>query len=218
MRMFLSVTLLSLSGLGDVGLQTPAPAQKRLTLQDGVDGYTGTIDTELWAVSPNKVLEKNDTVTSDANNDGGESQILLRFEGIWGDGPRQIPLGSRIHSAKLVVVAFDPGNTVHLHRMLVPWDRSATWNSMVAGVTANDMEAARHKDSFTFGRLVANQQSIVFEVTDTVQGWSNGKANYGWVFLNTAANGWDFYSSEYEDTAFRPQLVVEFTPPSTSRK
>jgi hypothetical protein len=188
--------------------------RRELAFQEGVDGYAGTIDTELWEVSPNKVLEKNDSVSTDTDNDGGQSQILLRFDDLFGSGPRQIPPGSTIHKARLIVMAFDPGNPVHLHRMLVPWDRSATWNSMVAGVSADDLEAARQADGFTFGRLVANQQRVVFEVTDTVQNWANGVANYGWVFLNTGSNGWDFYASEYEEVASRPQLVVEFTPPA----
>jgi hypothetical protein len=34
------------------------------------------------------------------------------------------------------------------------------------------------------------------------------------VFINPAANGWDFYTSEFDDVKQRPKLVVEFTPPA----
>jgi hypothetical protein len=184
-----------------------------ISFQKGINDYKGTVDVELWAVSPNTCLEGNPNASADADNDGGESQILMRFENIFGDQKKQIPLKSTIHNAKLIVYAFDPGDTVHLHRMLVPWKSNATWNSMVAGVTADGLEASKQKDSFTFGKISASTSEILFEVTDTVQAWSNGKANHGWVFINTGGNGWDFYTMEYEDAKQRPKLVVEFTPP-----
>ena len=84
---------------------------------------------------------------------------------------------------------------------------------MVAGVTADGLEASPQKDSFTFGKIAANSSDIVFGVTDTVQAWVNGTPNHGWVFINTGPNGWDFYTSEFEDIKQRPRLLVEFTPP-----
>lgn len=195
----------------------PAPkadGKRTVTFQEGVNGYAGTVDLEIWAVSPNTCLEGNINASSDADNDGGESQVLMRFDDIISAKAGLIPPKSAIHSATLVVGAFDEGTTVHLHRMLVPWKRTATWNSLVAGVTADGLEASKQKDSFTFGKISASTSAITFEVTDTVQAWANGKPNYGWVFINTGGNGWDFYTSEFEDAKQRPKLVVEFTPPA----
>src|SRR5262249_3951861 len=166
-----------------------APAPRTLTWQQGVAGYEGTIDVEIWAVAPHTCLEGNPSASSDAYNDGGESQILLRFARIFGTGPHHVPPGSTVVFAQMCVSAFDQGNTVHLHRMLVPWKRTATWANMVAGVTADGLEAARQKDSFTFGKISASTSDILFEVRDTVQMWSNGAPNYGWVFINTGTNG-----------------------------
>ena len=112
-----------------------ATSRSQATYQAGVNDYDGTVDVELWALAPTTILDTNPNATTDANNDGGESQILLRFEGIVGTGPNQIPPGSAIHSATLTVSAFDQGDTVHLHRMLVAWPRQATWTTMVGGVT-----------------------------------------------------------------------------------
>jgi hypothetical protein len=204
---FAAFTLLAVSAA------PPAAKTKTMSFQEGVDGYAGTIDTEIWAVAPNTILEGNPSASSDADNDGGESQVLIRFEGIIGPGARQVPPRAYIRSAKLIVSAFDPGNPVHLHRMLVPWDRSATWNSMVGGVTADGLEASRKIDSFTFGKIAATTSDTIFEVTDTVQAWVNGEPNHGWVFIDTGTNGWDFYTSEYDIVAQRPKLIVEFTPP-----
>jgi len=197
-----------------LGADQPAKTKSTRTFQNGVSGYTGTVDIEIWAVAPNTCLEGNPNASADADNDGGESQILLRFEDIIGSKPGQIPPRSTIHSARLIVSAFDEGNPVHLHRMLVPWKRTATWNSMVGGVTADDREASKKVDSFTFGKISASTSEIPFEVTDTVQLWANGDPNYGWVFINTGANGWDFYTSEFDDVKQRPKLVIEFTPPA----
>jgi hypothetical protein len=206
-----SLSLVLAAVAGQQG-EAPAGDKQTISFQQGVNGYAGTVDVEIWAVAPNTCLEGNPNASSDSDNDGGESQILLRFDGIVGDGPGQIPPLSAIRTARLVVSAFDPGTPVHLHRMLVPWKRTATWNSLVAGITADGLEASSQKDSFTFGKIAASSSDIVFEVTDTVQAWVNGAANHGWVFINTGPNGWDFYTSEFEDVKQRPRLLVEFTP------
>jgi hypothetical protein len=194
------------------GANKDATARQTVSFQDGVNGYAGTVDLEIWAVAPNTCLNGNPNASADADNDGGESQVLIRFDGIIGTNPGRVPPKSSIHSATLVVSAFDEGDTVHLHRMLVPWKSTATWNSMVGGVTADGLEAAKHKDGFTFGKISASTSAISFDVTDTVQAWVNGKPNHGWVFINTGGNGWDFYTAEFEDVKQRPKLVIEFTP------
>lgn len=187
--------------------------QVSVSFQQGVNGYRGTVDTEIWALAPHTILESNPNSSTDADNDGGESQCLLRFDGIIGTEPGRIPPGAAIHSARLLVSAFDQGSTVNLHRMLVPFDRAATWSSLVSGVSADGLEASRHKDAFTFGKIAANSSEIIFDVTDTVQIWVNGAANHGWVFLNTGGNGWDFYASEFDDIRQRPKLIVEYSLP-----
>ncbi len=190
------------------------PATRKLSFQNGFDGYTGTVDTEIWALAPKTFLHKNPNASSDANNDGGESQVLMRFDDIFGSGKSQIPKNSTIVSAKLIVSAFDQGTTVNLHRMLVPFEECATWDSMVSGVSADGFEASRHKDGFTFGKIAASTSGAIFDVRDTIQIWANGRKNHGWVFLNTGGNGWDFYVSEFERKDEHPKLVVEFIPPT----
>jgi hypothetical protein len=195
-------------------LMAAAPERKTASFQDGVNGYAGTIDLEIWAVSPNTCLNGNPNASADADNDGGESQVLMRFEDVISAKDGHVPPKSTIHSATLIVSAFDEGTTVHLHRMLVPWKPTATWNSLIAGVTANGLEASKQKDGFTFGKISASTSAISFDVTDTVQAWANGASNYGWVFINTGGNGWDFYTAEFEDMKQRPKLIIEFTPPA----
>ena len=186
-------------------------ARMTTSYRDGVDGYSGTSDSEIWALAPTTILNGNGNASTDADNDGGESQVLMRFDGIIGSDQGQVPPNAVVHSARLLVSAFDQGSTVNLHRMLVPFDESVTWSSLISGVSADGLEASRHKDAFTFGKIAANSSEIVFDVTDTVQMWVNGKANHGWAFLNTGGNGWDFYVSEFENIEQRPKLVIEYS-------
>jgi hypothetical protein len=209
--------LLSLSA--NLLFVTAVPAAEptsRVTFRQGVGDYASTVDTEIWFLAPNTILESNPNASSDANNDGGESQVLLRFDDIIGAEAKQLPPHATVRSARLLVSAFDQGDTVNLHRMLVPFDRSATWATVISGVSADGLEASRHKDSFTFGKIAASTSEIVFDVTDTVQAWANGSANHGWVFINTGGNGWDFYTSDAEKLEQRPQLVIDFTVPTRS--
>ncbi|MFN7876082.1 MAG: DNRLRE domain-containing protein [Pirellula sp.] len=190
--------------------------EKTLSFQQGVDDYSGTVDTEIWALAPNTILADNPNASSDSDNDGGESQVVIRFDGIFGASEGQVPKGARVVKANLYVSAFDQGSTVHLHRMNVPFSKTATWNSLVDGVSADGLEASRTKDSLTFGKIAANTSTAIFDVTDTVQYWSAGHPNHGWVFINTGGNGWDFYSSEFEDLKQRPRLEIIYAVPAKS--
>jgi len=213
------LTVISSAMMRSVAADEPVAATanvRELSFQQGVDGYQGTVDTEIWALAPKTLLNENPNASSDANNDGGESQVLMRFDDIIGGSERQIPKGSLIVSAKLVVSAFDPGSTVNLHRMLVPFENAPTWDSLVSGVSADGFEASRHKDGFTFGKIAASSSAAIFDVTDTVGAWVNGQPNHGWVFLSTGGNGWDFYTAEFDKIEQRPKLIVRFrTVPST---
>ncbi len=221
MYRFALLTALSLVPLKPILAEKPSGTKfksegqraQTVSFQNDFNGYQGTVDTEIWALAPKTFLHKNPNASSDANNDGGESQVLMRFDDIIGREPGQIPPGSTIVSAQLIVSAFDQGTTVNLHRMLVPFEECATWDSMVSGVSADGFEASRHKDGFTFGKIAASSSGALFDVRDTIQLWANGRQNHGWVFLNTGGNGWDFYVSEFERKAEHPKLVVKFVPP-----
>jgi hypothetical protein len=149
---------------------------------------------------------------------GGESQVLIGFRDFFGSADQQqrIPTGSRIVAAKLTVVAFDPGSTVYLHRVLVPWDESATWDGMACGLSVNNVAASTVRDDFNFGEINMDKQSVEFDVTNTVRKWAAGEPNHGWVFVSTGSNGWDFYSSDWIEQELRPSLEIQFVPPPNS--
>ena len=191
------------------GTKQPAARGTR-SFQMGIAGYDAMVDAEIWAIAPSKSLLRQGTMTTDGNNGGGESQVLMRFGEIFGAGARQVPAGSRIVSAKLTVTAFDPGTTCYVHRLLVPWTPAVTWDGMANGVSIDDVEASTVRDGFTFAEINMDKQSVEFDVTETVQKWSDGAANHGWVFVNTGSNGWDFYSSDWVEAGIRPKLELTY--------
>ncbi|MEO1617372.1 MAG: DNRLRE domain-containing protein [Planctomycetota bacterium] len=186
------------------------PIARRLSFQQNVGDYTGATDVEVWAIAPDQTLDRQGTLTSDGNNGGGESQVLIRFDRIIGAAAHQVPRSARVTNATLTVVAFDPGTTVYVHRILVPWTAAATWNRLAGGLSVDDREASRVRDGFTFGQINMDRQFVQFDVTQTVQAWIDGAANHGWLFVNTGSNGWDFYSSDWHEKELRPRLDVHF--------
>ena len=126
---------------------TPAAAAVD-TFQEGVSGYSGTQDTFLEENTPDST---HDESLVKVENDPPQVQhALIRFDNIFGNGAGQIPLGSIINSATLTVEVDNvsaAGAQIRLHRMLVTWDESATWNSMTNGIQADDVEAVAAHDA-----------------------------------------------------------------------
>ena len=100
-----------------------------------------------------------------------------------------------------------------VHRMLVPWDESSTWNSFPnGGVSTTGTEAAREAD-FSVEPNAANAPAL-FAVTQTVQSWVNGQPNFGWLINTDGTNGWGWNSSEAADLTARPRLEVDYFSPA----
>lgn len=175
--------------------------------QGNANGYAGTQDAEIHsnasADSPLGTLAQMGVDLDDA----GFAQSLIRFDNIFGPNPGQVPGGVTIRRATLTINQIDPGSAINLHRMLVPWgDQSTvTWNTMVDGVVADDVEAASAIIA-TKAAGVANGL-INFDVTESLVAWAAGAANNGWVLLSTGTDGWDVNTSE---SGSAPILSVEF--------
>ena len=127
-------------------------------------------------------------------------------------GAGRIPLGSSITSAQLELTttnAAAAGNGASVHRMLQSWSATDTWNSRTAGVSADGTEAVTTAD-LTIDSAAIGTAS--YNVTSSVQAWSDGAANYGWVFRPRGSDGWAFYSAEGTTP---PKLTVTYAPPAT---
>ncbi|MBI4661550.1 MAG: Ig-like domain-containing protein [Verrucomicrobia bacterium] len=184
------------------------------TFQEGVNAYSGTLDTQIRGATPDRDDGALESLSIDGSDGGGQNHVLLRFDKLSGAGAGQIPPGSKVIAATLTLHFVDGGDDPALHRMLVKWDEAATWNMFdavtVDGVTPDDIEAAYLPDVQTIeaGRAVPYFETVVLPV-QTIQDWLDGKApNYGWVFVPSGGGGADFDSSESATPAFRPLLTI----------
>src|SRR5215211_4357094 len=157
---------------------------------------TGIVDTMLREATPTQSYGTAGTLSVD-NDDAGtgfDKQALLQFTGLFGTASNQIPYGARITSAALTLQSTDAGDGVALHRMLTSWTGAATWAGFGGNGIQAGSEAAASAD-LTTGRL-GTLGATSFDVTASVQAWSNGALNYGWAFLPLGSNGWSFSSAE----------------------
>ena len=163
--------------------------------QQGVNGYEGTVDTEVRFSDPDDDLSTRSTLNVDGDDDGGPVQVLIRFEDIFGEDEGQIPLDASLESATLTFEVGGDGDPVQVHRMLQPWDDTATFNSLGDGIQPNEIEAAQLPDDIQPGDI----GQMVFDVTMSMQAFlADPSTNYGWVLIPTGSGGVDFSG---EDTA-----------------
>lgn len=200
-------------------------APTTVTFQNGVDGYSGTVDTEILNRSGFEDADQSgkEVIYTDAGGDIVQS--LMRFENIFGDGPGQIALGSTITSATLTLrVPSDegsaPGSGALVHRMLIGWDATDSWNSLGSGIQADGTEAlATADDSIGHNNSsnAINPGFHDFDVLASLQAWSAGADNHGWAlmpFMPNGTGGLGFASSDYDgsDPNALPLLSVTFEP------
>jgi hypothetical protein len=86
------------------------------------------VDTQINENNANLNYSGEATLSTDLDDSGSRVHAMLRFDGIIGNAPGQIPPGSRIKSAGLVFsVTSSTKGSITMHRMLVPWGEESTW-------------------------------------------------------------------------------------------
>ena len=116
-------------------------ASHTLHFQQGLNGYTGTVDTYVRGADPDAALGSEFEVSVDASDGGAPSHTLLRFDRLFGSASGQIGSGEVIESATLTLQISSAGSGIRLHHMLTAWTAAATWNSLGEGVQADGVEA-----------------------------------------------------------------------------
>ena len=194
------------------GLCSSVP--QTLTFRDGVGGYTGTQDTYLAEATPAAPQGSLDTWRWDTEDPAPSREFgLIRFDGILGPGPGQIPAGATITSATLTLNVFNAGvaPTGDINLVSVDWSEAlTTWNNFggEAGVQADEFGASAGSAPIALGNQTVN-------VTSSVQAWVDGTStNYGWIFRPNNNDGVQVRSAEYATLAERPQLSVTYVIPS----
>jgi hypothetical protein len=195
-----------------------------ITFQDGIDGYAGTVDTQIRSDSVSVDISYGSNAGISIDGDDGSpglapNQGLIRFENIIGAAVTRIPAGSTIHSATLRLTVFNAGSGLNVHRMLTAWDESSTWNSLANGIQTDGTDAESTVIA-TVGADNATENvpngTLNLNVTAAVQAWANGSIQHGLALipLPNGTNGIDVRTSEYSVVAERPALIVNFTAPS----
>ena len=217
----------SLGGItyGNVWSFTTAPPAP-LTFQKGVNGYTGMVDTMIRSPAPttnyadsavnyDSGYQYQYNADTSTGSPAGPSHVLLRFDGIIGGSPGQIPAGSTILSATLRLRTMDASNGGKLHRLLQSWTATTvTWANSFGGngIQADGSEAAVTEDDGVASTSGAGDTDL--NVTATVQGHVDGTiTNNGWALLPNNTDGWHIAAAEHPTADYRPELIVSFTPP-----
>jgi hypothetical protein len=202
-----------------LGLAAGASAAT-LSFQQGMNGYAGTSDTNLREADATGLYGSELEVSIDASDDGGVSQALLRFDGLFGIGAGQIKASDTINSATLTLQITSQGSGISLHHMLVSWNQAtATWNSLGNGIQVNGVEAG----AAPFLMLGANNSEsnvpsgpLVLDFTQALRQQQSGLVpGYGWALLPllpNGTNGIDFTTAEGFPPNERPLLTVDVTP------
>lgn len=196
--------------------------------QQGADGgwgeYADALDTQTHHLLPDTPLpigfsEKGLWIDFDTGSliPTDQPQAFVKFQNIFGSDRGQIPLGSKIVFAELVMNVADSGHGARFNRMLGDWDETVTFNSLGAGIQLDDVEAVSGTNSF-LGDEKHNTTTgtglRTIGVTSDVQAWSDGAANYGWVMSvwEGGENGTAFSPCEATNVLWRPRLRVGWIP------
>lgn len=197
-----------------------AEARPVVVLQQGINGYDGTLDTWVNEDSPNTSYGENDTRVSDddtANSffSDDRGQALIRFDGLIGD---HVPAGAQIVSAALTIeLADDIDNPLYdpdffVYRCDTAWGEQSTWNSLGNGLGGGELGpllavfSGDNSPNADFMRRV--------DVTAAVQAWADGQPNWGFAILPEIISGNDdgieILTSESGAALLRPRLEVVY--------
>ncbi len=182
---------------------TTSSTPETLIFQQGLNGYTGTVDTLIHENQPN--ADFGDATAIYVDVEGAHPvQGLMRFDNLFGEQAGQIAQNANINSAVLELDVSKLGDSLLVYEMRQNWLDSASWNSFSNGIHTNGVEAASTPVAVT-GPVSTGILQI--DVTASLQAWqANPTTNYGWAFLPEGHIRVDFDSAEGSNA---PRLVVD---------
>jgi hypothetical protein len=203
-----------------VALASPAVAQTTVTLQEGLNSYTGTTDTDAWSGDP------------DANR-GTQQSILLNWSTnfalirfpIFASEGGPVPNGATISSATLSLYKSNNlDSNFQAQRLLRDWNETqATWNNAAAATpwqtpgAQGAMDVASSADGQ--GSVGAAPAWLDINVTSGLQAFAGGAANYGWkvTWTSGTTGAKEFVSrNNVGSPSLRPKLTVVYTTTPTA--
>jgi len=189
---------------------TTSPTVDRF--QNGVGGFSSTVDTYITEAIPNSSFSSRTTVLWDFNNPSIEAVTLIRFDDIFGTNPGQVPLGSNILSAILTTRVTTAGgpNPGFASDVLISWNEAVTWNTFGGEPGYDSMEVNAPFGEAPYSATSCPCPPTDLDVTASVAAWSGGTANHGWMFSPIDTNVVQIASSETNTTADRPSLTITY--------
>jgi Calcineurin-like phosphoesterase len=187
------------------------------SFQQGLNGYSGTVDTFLMEHEPassHGALESLEWDTDDPFGTDELKFVLIRFNDIFGSSPGQIPSGATIESAILSYTVFNAGDPADVNEVVVDWVENVTYDGFggETGVQSDEYAAS-------VGQGTGSSEGVkTIDVTSSLASWTvDPSMNHGWIFRPTGIDGVDFRSKEFVTIGDRPKLVVSYNtePPST---
>ena len=184
-----------------------------VTFQQGVNGYSGTVDTYIMEYYPGTAYGTESSLGWDNNDPHGSGDYtfgLIRFDDIFGTDAGQIPPDAIIQSATLTYYVYDTGDLADVNEVMIDWSEDVTYNGFGgdAGVQVDEYGV-----SVGSGSGATSAQSI--DVTASLAVWASAPSgNHGWIFRPTGGGGVDVRSSEYATVGQRPSLTVEYSNPT----
>ena len=184
-----------------------------VTFQQGVNGYSGTVDTYIMEYYPGTAYGTESSLgwdNNDPHGSGDDTFGLIRFDDIFGTDAGQIPPDAIIQSATLTYYVYDTGDLADANEVMIDWSEDVTYNGFGgdAGVQVDEYGV-----SVGSGSGATSAQSI--DVTASLAVWASAPSgNHGWIFRPTGGGGVDVRSSEYATVGQRPSLTVEYSNPT----
>jgi hypothetical protein len=222
---------------GDGGVSATVSKRIRVGLlrqsnfQEGADWgygtYTGEADIQIHQPLPDTPFPMGNNTNNGLwinwpdEASANASQVLMRFDNIFGDNPGQIPADAVIVATELVLDVNDGGDGSPLYRMTTPWDsETTTWNSIGGGIIPG-VQCQPFADSqihVVDGSGSTGVGSISVSVTPDIIAWAGGEANYGWAMPGwfQRADGTGVNYGEAPNIADRPRLRVLWVPAGTA--
>ncbi len=208
----------------DPGMDMCVAGPVTVMFQQGLGGYAGTVDTFIQQDPPsanndNANLEALGWDDDDPNGTGGDVYTAIRFAGIFGSDPSQVPVGAQIIDAFLTYTVGaasggPEGDDGLAYEVLIPWVESVSWNSFGGDPGASPGDEYDPTPVATLSATPAGTFSA--DISAIVQAWADDPAsNHGLIVrpIPSGTNGVDLRSSEYTgDAAQRPKLTVTYMP------
>jgi len=204
---------------------------EKVAFQQGANGYEGAYEMSVrgngGVVFGRDLAEYYvDGRPQDAAQAVNDWVELIRFDGIIGNAPGQVPSGATVVNAKLTFRTGTDGNAnsdgpyvIALLNSAI--DESTTYESLDAGTGIPEERGPRgsvDRPYLSGYASLDNEEVATADVTDWVQKWVSGEPNLGLaIFTDDTSNGWQITTIGHANVSMRPQLTVEYTTSAVKR-